>query len=207
MAADYIGEILNVQPSGPFRLVGNCIGGVVAFEVAQQLRHQGHHVSTLVLMDTDYPSHRLYARYRWRRLRDYFARQLETLYYYQRRLSHHQSELKARRWREKLGYVAGRTRTVVRDSMELQNPAEMHKQSYQQTLRRYRPVPYDGAAQFIVSEEDHRDDPIGAWAQMVRGSITILQAPGDHEAYIRDHVAVVGEQLRLCLQEESEQRL
>ena len=39
-------------PEGPYFLGGECIGGIVAFEMAQQLQAQGQKVATLILLDT-----------------------------------------------------------------------------------------------------------------------------------------------------------
>jgi non-ribosomal peptide synthetase component F/thioesterase domain-containing protein len=52
MAALYVKEIKKVQPNGPYFLGGYCMGGTVAFEMAQQLRAQGEQVAMLALFDT-----------------------------------------------------------------------------------------------------------------------------------------------------------
>lgn len=52
MAASYISAIQSVQPSGPYLLGGWSMGGVVAFEMAQQLQRQGHTVALLAIFDT-----------------------------------------------------------------------------------------------------------------------------------------------------------
>jgi thioesterase domain-containing protein len=52
MAADYIAEIREVQPHGPYSLAGHSFGGRVSFEIAQQLARQGEHISFLGLIDT-----------------------------------------------------------------------------------------------------------------------------------------------------------
>jgi len=52
MAALYAKEIRKVQPRGPYFLGGYCMGGTVAFEVAQQIRAQGEPVALLALFDT-----------------------------------------------------------------------------------------------------------------------------------------------------------
>ena len=41
MAARYVEEVQLIQPRGPYFLAGGCMGGIVAFEMAQQLRVQG----------------------------------------------------------------------------------------------------------------------------------------------------------------------
>lgn len=52
MAAQYVKEIRTVQPHGPYFLGGYCLGGAIAFEVAQQLRAKGEQIALLALFDT-----------------------------------------------------------------------------------------------------------------------------------------------------------
>lgn len=54
MASHYIAEMRSVQPHGPYFLGGFSFGGLVAYEVAQQLRDAGEEVGLMVLFDT-YP--------------------------------------------------------------------------------------------------------------------------------------------------------
>src|ERR1700722_1244835 len=52
MAADYIRSIRSVQPEGPYFIGGFSAGGVVALEMAQQLKDPGQQAETLALLDT-----------------------------------------------------------------------------------------------------------------------------------------------------------
>ncbi len=52
MAAHYIKEIQTIQPNGPYFLGGYSLGGMVAFEMAQQLQAQGQKVALLAMLDT-----------------------------------------------------------------------------------------------------------------------------------------------------------
>jgi thioesterase domain-containing protein len=56
MAAAYLESIRAVQPSGPYLLGGWSIGGVIAFEMAQQLTAAGHEVRVLALIDSSVPN-------------------------------------------------------------------------------------------------------------------------------------------------------
>nr|VFJ62392.1 MAG: Thioesterase domain-containing protein [Candidatus Kentron sp. FW] len=56
MAARYVEEMTTLYPGGPYHLYGWSFGGVVAFEMAQQLRIAGREVGLLVLADTAHPS-------------------------------------------------------------------------------------------------------------------------------------------------------
>ena len=51
IAADHLREIRNVQPHGPYYLGGFSFGGMVAFEIAQQLIREGEEIALLALFD------------------------------------------------------------------------------------------------------------------------------------------------------------
>ncbi|KMQ51460.1 multi-domain non-ribosomal peptide synthetase [Chitinispirillum alkaliphilum] len=52
MARDYINEIISVQPNGPYYLGGYCLGGAIAYEMAQQLNANGHKVALVSMFET-----------------------------------------------------------------------------------------------------------------------------------------------------------
>src|SRR5260370_36462175 len=56
MAAYYIEKMRTVQPDGPYALGGLSSGGVVAFEMAQQLRAMGETVALVALLDSAVPN-------------------------------------------------------------------------------------------------------------------------------------------------------
>lgn len=51
LAEHYIGEILSLQPEGPYLIGGNCQAGQIAFQVAKRLLERGHEVTLLFLLD------------------------------------------------------------------------------------------------------------------------------------------------------------
>jgi amino acid adenylation domain-containing protein len=51
-----VSKILATQPDGSYMIGGFCVGGIVAYEIATQLRADGHEVSLLVLLDPPSPS-------------------------------------------------------------------------------------------------------------------------------------------------------
>jgi thioesterase domain-containing protein len=51
MAAHYVKEIRAFQPQGPYLIMGYSSGGVIAYEMARQLREQGFEVSFLCLIE------------------------------------------------------------------------------------------------------------------------------------------------------------
>jgi thioesterase domain-containing protein/acyl carrier protein len=58
MAEHYIAEMRKVQPRGPYFIGGYCFGGLVAFEMAQQLRSQGEHAALVALFSAPLRFHR-----------------------------------------------------------------------------------------------------------------------------------------------------
>ncbi len=57
MATYYILHMRTVQPNGPYRLCGLSFGGVIAYEMAQQLRADGEKIGCLILFDSYAPGY------------------------------------------------------------------------------------------------------------------------------------------------------
>ena len=56
MASHYIQAIQQIQPQGPYHLIGWSIGGVIAYEMAQQLQARNEPVALLTLIDSYVPT-------------------------------------------------------------------------------------------------------------------------------------------------------
>jgi thioesterase domain-containing protein len=56
MASDYVEALIEFQSGAPYLLCGWSMGGVIAFEVARQLRARGEHVALLALIDSQLQS-------------------------------------------------------------------------------------------------------------------------------------------------------
>jgi thioesterase domain-containing protein/acyl carrier protein len=52
MATHLIPEIISIQRSGPYFLAGQCAGGIIALEIARQLRQLGQEIAVLMQFDT-----------------------------------------------------------------------------------------------------------------------------------------------------------
>ncbi|MBK6016196.1 non-ribosomal peptide synthetase [Streptomyces sp. MBT53] len=80
MIADYVAEVLAVQPAGPFHLLGLSSGGTLAHAMAAELQRRGHRVALLALLDS-VPGSALAGRPlpTETEFRDYFAEHLTSL--------------------------------------------------------------------------------------------------------------------------------
>lgn len=56
MASYYLESIRQVQPQGPLHLIGWCVGGTIAYEMAQQLQAKNESVALLALIDSYAPT-------------------------------------------------------------------------------------------------------------------------------------------------------
>ena len=56
IAACLLRKIRQMQPRGPYRIGGFCLGGILAYEIASQLRSVGQEVSLLVLLSAPNPA-------------------------------------------------------------------------------------------------------------------------------------------------------
>jgi thioesterase domain-containing protein len=55
IAEHFLTEVRKVQPRGPYRLVGFCVGGMIAFEMAQRLVAAGEEPPLLAMVETWHP--------------------------------------------------------------------------------------------------------------------------------------------------------
>lgn len=55
LAAEYVAAIRAVQPRGPYRLGGFCLGGPIAAEMSAQLEAVGEETAVLILLDPRFP--------------------------------------------------------------------------------------------------------------------------------------------------------
>jgi thioesterase domain-containing protein len=66
LAEHHVRSIRGVQPDGPYLVVGECTGGALAYEIAQQLHGAGEEIALLALVDAFAPGlprlHRLMPR-------------------------------------------------------------------------------------------------------------------------------------------------
>ncbi|MFB2921068.1 non-ribosomal peptide synthetase [Aerosakkonema funiforme] len=103
MAANCVKEIRTIQPNGPYFIGGHCFGGVVAFEIAQQLRAQGEEIALLALIDAFAPKPLPQNNLLWKTQAVFHKVSflLQKTYYY------HADDLKQRNGWEKFKYVTG----------------------------------------------------------------------------------------------------
>ncbi len=183
MAERYLREIRRVQPEGPYRIGGYSFGGLVAYEMAQQLRAQEQEVSLLALFDT-YPG-KMESR----------ASQMRNL-----------SKLPLK---EALLFLVKKGSFVMmtlRKRLELQMlPRALRnvRQACAAAAAGYDVQPYDGQVTlFRVKEKSagSLDDPYAIWWRVAAGGVDLREISGDHLSLLKEpQVRLLAEELNDAL--------
>jgi pimeloyl-ACP methyl ester carboxylesterase len=207
MAAAYIASLRTIQPEGPYQLVGFCGGGLIAFEMAQQLRAQGQEVDLLVMIEPRagpdlfrmlgprvvgglvwYAGALLRLR-RERRL-EVFLSLLHAYRFLWVRVLHPASyrSLRAR----------GKLELPLIPGVEL-----LHRNwvgIFLWLTSRYRPRPYPGKLTYFWSLEEPSNRRAGKWGSVTKArEHAIYRIPGTQTTCRTTHLDALAEQLRICL--------
>jgi len=214
MASDYLAEVRALQPYSPYFLAGECFGGIVAYEMAQQLVAQGQEVAFLALLDSPRPTRAKYWWFTVRRFLERIAKAWQSSI--GERVELHWSNLGQLEPRKRPAYLldkAGKAVLVLADLLRvkrLPDPEGKRDQQerirhvrfdYPRRLQRYTPKPYRGRVTLLVNEQAHARKPDGGWSDLVEGGLEVHKLPGDHMTYIREHAAAAAAALKRCLEQ------
>lgn len=217
MAAHYISEIRALQPEGPYFLGGSSFGGMVAYEVSQQLHAQGQEVGLLALFDTNGPGYgRLlptttYFRKRFYEIKQRFEMHLSNLVLLE-------PENRPEYVREKAGKIRKRIRIRVRNVKKafrkklgldpLPRAIKRVQSSGRSAAEAYVAKPYDGKVMLFRATLQRKGiypDPSLGWDKFALGGLEILDVPGYHGAIVREpRVRILAQKLTECLRKSQE---
>jgi thioesterase domain-containing protein len=196
MAAAYIESMRTVQPEGPYLLGGFCGGGLIAFEMARQLRAKGQVVDFLVLLephDGPAPLKAIGSRLAGSFIRSIGAllrldlnKQLDLFL----RLRHTIASLRYSGYRNSQGFSLVPTAEALR-----QNWLGI----YTWVISDYIPRYYPGKITYFWANEEpgnHR----AMWGKVARAEkVEIHFIPGTHKTCRTDYVQDLAKELRTCL--------
>jgi acyl-CoA synthetase (AMP-forming)/AMP-acid ligase II/thioesterase domain-containing protein/acyl carrier protein len=189
MAADYIAELQTVQPEGPYVLIGDCIGGAVAVEVARQLAAAGQTIASLILLDSERPTTLKYCGHRVASLkRDIvagIARRWKTARRGLSRVLHGDVGLRLRT-RMNGGSGSASSASVETSQKPINPAADISRAAgrLRHAVLRYRARAYDGQIKLVVNEKWHRRNATLGWAKIATRGVQSYAAPGEHLTYL-----------------------
>ncbi|MCB0164084.1 MAG: amino acid adenylation domain-containing protein [Anaerolineae bacterium] len=214
MAARYIQAMRTVQPHGPYQIGGYCYGGVIAFEMARQLKAQGEPVALVAMFEGYAPLRGQDRESIWRspRLMFNFMRNLPFWAADNLALGPEQLRLRVKRkirrhWKLFVRKF-GRTTTlgvddVLDDTSHIPDHLRQLMQTHLRAMSQYNPGPYDGSITlFRVRSQplSRTPDPTMGWNKLVTGGLEIKKIAGSHHnIFEQPHVQSVAEKLKECL--------
>jgi thioesterase domain-containing protein len=218
LAAFYLKAIREVQPAGPYYLAGLSHGGLVAYEMARQLRADGEEAAIVILIDTAEPSTRTTAA------SEQEASVRVSLAHARERARYHLDNLRLSRPEERMAYVQSRLNKVARrfGAGGQDNSPVAHTggvpDDIPETIRavlaagneavaNYTPGPYDGYVALLRAHFQRRHvlhNPTLGWDALVGSRLEVIPVAGSHrtiieEPYVREssaHVKAVLEKAR-----------
>lgn len=199
MARDYLEEIRQLQPEGPYLLGGFSGGGITAFEMAQQLRSVGEEVGALVLLDTpvtQVPN----------------ANRVERMLIWWERLCRGGAGYLVDWPRKRLAWEFEKRRQRAsaeeRDLAPAEFRSELIQDGFIEALKKYeiRPIdcrltlfrpPLDRTFELpggrLADEYREIQDDLNHWSPFAAAGIDRFEVPGDHDSMVLEpHVRVLG---------------
>jgi amino acid adenylation domain-containing protein len=218
MAAERLSTVLEFQPKGPYLLGGYCNGGIVAFEMAQQMRARGLKADVVVIIDADARN----LEFRWlyeivsalgfgmrlspERQMKWFKRARNFLNNL-REASKGRADAKVLYLRTKMGRIAEIvTRPFVpkkQKEIPVDPDYDPKRDAYRDVIDGYVPKRYSGHVVFFRSEEMQSRapaDPTAGWSKVAE-NVEVRWLSGGHHTCLTEDVGTLAEHLRGCLRE------
>jgi acetoacetyl-CoA synthetase len=183
MASDYVAHLRQLQPVGPYTLIGYSFGGLVAYEMACKLREANEEIELLGLIDTD--------------VHEDCLRPMERLRFMTMRPLRYLRLIAGAplTFIPELLHRYGQTRSVrnifVREtdvdavmSPLLIRLAELNRRAFTS----YRPRPFNGSMTVFraTSRWPRYCDPLPVWKRLATGDVLVTNIPGSHRELIQE---------------------
>ena len=183
MATECVSQIKSVQPQGPYILSGECVGGIVAYEMAHQLLEAGDEIESLILLDTNFPTPTFRfletSRVKLRRTKRSVVRILRNLQKGDWKSFVHETL-------DSLNSLGLFLFPINQKRRHLRN-ALFGSQIYLDLLLRYRPKPLPIKVHLLVNQDWWSKNRTLGWEKMHGVNIDIQAVPGDHRTRLTTH--------------------
>lgn len=178
MATKYIQAIKRVKPEGPYCLAGVSFGGVLAYEIAQQLSRSGEHICFVALFDSLLPGaiRRNYLKWMGEHIKNVFFQ--GPIYLFQK-VNNRISKIKKYVLKSKISSDYNDT-----TSLDFHRFDQIRAKIYKHATENYRIQPYQGIVLLFRAKDQNTfvsdlKDPSYGWARFVT-ELYEFDVPGDH---------------------------
>ncbi|HIK19198.1 MAG TPA: AMP-binding protein [Leptolyngbyaceae cyanobacterium M33_DOE_097] len=168
----YIQEIQTIQPEPPYSLGGRCTGGIIALEMAQELRKRGQQVSIVVMVDSPKP---LFTDGEKKNLCNWII----------------QNKFNRKEELIRSGFSVKQAENLIQI---LDNNILIQCN--------YLPRTYLGAVTYFTAQEKTNLAQTLDWDDWIVNKLKVYEVPGNHLSMVQEpHVQVLAEKLNACLEE------
>lgn len=208
-AREHVRTILATRTRGPYKVGGWSAGGIMAYEIAQQLERLGHHVALLVLFDTANP----FFMREYSKLEEFRAWIADSFRYHRANLGRMDFSQMPTYLARKLGARFGRKREVRGNSGAIVDTAgEPHELRQLEAFeirihaaRQYRPEPYRGRI-VLFKRNNHLSgrylDPSFGWLGTAIGDFELCLVSAAHlDIFSKDNRELIARKLSVRLTE------
>jgi thioesterase domain-containing protein/acyl carrier protein len=216
MAYNYLKEIRKVQPRGPYFIGGWCMGGLIAYEMAQILQANDEQASLLAMIEAPFE--------------EIYPKRLPEITFLQRvinkvsdRIRFESLVLKSLSSKRKLSYISGKMKTrltnyqvklekIIGSFLSRFNLSIKHSFVYKLTylynahveaIVSYKPQPYTGKVSVFKANRQPLgiySEPTLGWGNFFKGEVEIFEFPGHHlNTFIDPSLRVLANQLNSCI--------
>ncbi len=203
-ARDYIAEMKQVQPDGPYLLGGFSGGGITAYEIARQLEAAGEQVALVAMLDTPLPQRRALSRADRLRIQLQNLRSKGLTYPLIWARNRVAWELQKRRTPQASeGTVAGQQfHDAEIEAAFLRAVARYPMHAWDGNLALFRPPlagKWDMGNGRLVDAERAYVFADNDWGQWVPG-VTVFEVPGDHDSMVLEpNVRILATRLKTSI--------
>jgi aspartate racemase len=206
IATRYLQAIRTLQPHGPYYLAGESFGGVIAFEMAQQLQAEGEEVALVALFDSMAPNSIARMPFAQRLNLHWQLFSKKGLPYLLEKIQPVINPIQQKFITpiNKISQLLHLSTEDVLQTMTEKAQEDIREQVRQLASQVYFPKPYPGKmVLFRAMERDEfevdGDRDLG-WGTIATGSLQIFDIPGDHLGILQEpNVQLLAEKLQLCL--------
>ena len=193
LAAEFLQEVRQVQPHGPYYLLGHCAGGSIAYEMACQLAEKGEIAALVGLVDVFAQPYKLRFPIRVERRVALLKEHIHIILKDKARFSYLESKLQ----RVRREVTVKIRRTIAPETRNL--PIDLEEATLFFTPRRYSGTVHlfaspDSATEYLDVPHDY------GWSRLVSERVSVHHLPGNHLTLLdAPHVQVLSDVLTKLL--------
>jgi amino acid adenylation domain-containing protein len=211
MAAHYIKEIQTIQPQGPYFLGGYSFGGLVVWEMAQQLVAQGQKVALLAIFDTSSPICRkttIQPTPAPKRISRHLNNLLEVGPTYILEQIEGKSSWLEYMLKQRLREFTFKAHLNISRILPYAYRKQIKIKDFnKQAAKEYVPKAYTGQVTVFRAEErpvtnGQEVDPNMGWSELALGGLDIQHVPGNHFSMFNEpYVKSLSEKMKVCIEQ------